>query len=190
MSGSISFEQLIFEDIRLLNLKYLTIKFPINDRFWSIVPNLRRLRSLTVSSYTDTFQSELQKLLNRAPHLQLLKFKQDKSVPLQMSLFKCTNKSVHLIDLHDYNHCFNEEECFTLIHSPLGLQCEVLSISVNNRENIIYLVKNMMKLRVLHIYGIDKEINQLVQWLKDHLPSTYLVVNDSQYGHNTIIIWI
>ncbi len=32
--------------------------------------------------------------------------------------------------------------------------------------------------------------NQLVQWLKDHLPSIYLVVNNSQYGHNTITIWI
>lgn len=65
--------------------------------------------------------------------------------------------------MHDYNHSFNQEECFTLIRSSLGVQCEILSILVNNRESIIYLVKNMMKLRVLHIYWTDKEINQLVQ---------------------------
>ncbi len=64
----------------------------------------------------------------------------------------------------------------------------------------------MMKLRVLHIYWIDKKnsnitknndgyhnksiqtINQLVQWLKDYLPSIYLAANDLYYDHNTITI--
>ncbi|CAF4967113.1 unnamed protein product, partial [Rotaria sp. Silwood1] len=93
------------------------------------------------------------------------------------------------------------------------VQCEVLFIEVNNRETIIHLVKHMIKLRVLYICyddGMNWEnlkmktaaqydecyktarqmIDQLVQWLKDHLPSTYLVINDPHYSSNVISIWI
>jgi hypothetical protein len=45
-----------------------------------------------------------------------------------------------------------EEECILLARSPLGVQCEALSIQVNNRESIIYLVKNMIKLRILYVF--------------------------------------
>ncbi|CAF4377230.1 unnamed protein product, partial [Rotaria magnacalcarata] len=31
--------------------------------------------------------------------------------------------------------------------------------------------------------------NELIQWLRDHLPSTCLVIKDLYYVHN-IIIWI
>ncbi|CAF1136551.1 unnamed protein product [Rotaria sordida] len=63
------FDQLIPSYIRLANIEYLWIKLPINDQFWSIVPSLNRLYSLTVVSYIDTFQSQLKALLNRAPRL-------------------------------------------------------------------------------------------------------------------------
>ena len=155
----------------------------------------------------------MQTLLDRAPHLRTLSFNQDASLPLQMSLFKYTNASVRELNLRDCNYCFNEEECITLSRSSLGIQCEVLSIRVNNRESIINLVKNMINLRALNVKyddGINWEnlkmktaahvdechkkarqmIDQLVQWLKDHLPSTYLVVNDPHYGSNVISIWI
>ncbi|CAF1404883.1 unnamed protein product [Rotaria sordida] len=63
------FDQPIPSYIRLPNIEYLWIKLPINDQFWSIVPTLNRLCSLTVVSYIDIFQSQLKVLLNRAPRL-------------------------------------------------------------------------------------------------------------------------
>jgi hypothetical protein len=205
--------ELVSSNICLSNINHLDIKLPINEKLWSIVLDFNRLRSLTVSSHTDTFQPELQNLLDRAPHLRTLTFDQDASLPLQLSLFNYTNMSVRELKLFGCDYCFNEEECILLSRSPLGVQCEVLSIKVNNRETIIHLVKNMMKLRALLVYcddGMNWEnlrmitaaqfdechkkarlmIDQLVQWLQDHLPATHLVFNDSHYGSNIISIWI
>jgi hypothetical protein len=212
--GSETFlNKLVSLNICLSNIDRLNIELPFNEKIWSIVLNFNQLRSLTVSSHTDTFQSELQTLLDRASHLRTLRLNQDASLPLQLSLFNYTNASVRELNLFGCDYCFNEEECILFSRSPLGVQCEVLLIEVNNRETIIHLVKNMMKLRALYVYyddGMNWEnlkmktaaqydecqkkarqmINQLVQWLKDHLPSTYLVVNDSHYGSNVILIWI
>ncbi|CAF1344294.1 unnamed protein product [Rotaria sordida] len=88
---------------------------------------------------------------NRAHHLRTLKFEQDVSLPLHLSLFNYTNTSVRKLILVGCDYCFNEEECILFNRSPLGVQCEVLLIEVNNRETIIHLVKHMIKLRVLHV---------------------------------------
>jgi hypothetical protein len=204
------FDRPISSDIRLPNINYLQIKFPINNRFWSIVPSLNQLKTLSIFSYADTFQSQLQTLLNQAPHLHILRIRQDPSLPLQMSLFKYRNASVRKLHLYDYDHCFNEEECFIFSRSPLGAQCEVLSIQLNNPKTIIYLVNNMINLRALFIDWKDDKnfvylkstknnderrtkttqtLDQLVQWLKVRLPSTCLILNDPYYVHN-ISIWI
>jgi hypothetical protein len=202
------FDQLFPFDLRLPNIKHLRIKFPINDQFWSIVPTLKQLYSLRVSSYTDTFQSQLQNLLDRAPHLYDLDIRQDESLPLQMSLFKHTNASVRTLDLK--SHQFNEEECITLNRSSLGVQCQILSIKVKNRESIIILVKNMINLRALHVQckdvidsgqiplilnnGESRNTNtsnqdDLVQWLKDRLPLTCFISKDLDTV-NRVQIWI
>ncbi|CAF0898389.1 unnamed protein product [Rotaria sordida] len=175
------------------------MEFPINDQLWSIVPNLNRLKSLIVSSYADTFQSQLQTLLDRTPNLHTLTIHQDASLSLQMSLFTCTNTSVRRLNLHSSKHCFNKEECITLSYSSLGIQCEVLSSKVNNRESIINLVKNLIHLQILYVYWNDqnnveqfqltKNNDELVQWLKDQLPSACLVINDS-YCNYHISIWV
>ncbi|CAF3720589.1 unnamed protein product [Rotaria sordida] len=88
---------------------------------------------------------------NRAHHLRTLKFEQDVSLPLHLSLFNYTNTSVRELILVGCDYCFNEEECILFSRSPLGVQCEVLLIEVNNRETIIHLVKHMIKLRALHV---------------------------------------
>ncbi|CAF3806066.1 unnamed protein product [Rotaria sp. Silwood1] len=205
--------ELVSLNICLSNIDHLTIKLPINEKIWSIFSNFNRLHSLTVLSHTDTFQFELQILLDRAPHLRILRLGQDGSLPLHLSLFNYRNTSVRELNLIGCDYCFNEEECILFSHSSLGVQCEVLFIEVNNRETIIHLVKHMIKLRVLYICyddGMNWEnlkmktaeqydecyktarqmIDQLVQWLKDHLPSTYLVINDPHYSSNVISIWI
>ncbi|CAF1320540.1 unnamed protein product [Rotaria sp. Silwood1] len=205
------FNHPIPSNIRLSNITYLCIKLPVNDQFWSIVPNLNKLKTLVLSSYDDTMESELQAILDRAPYLTILTIHQDASLSIQMSLFKYTNPSIRELDLTNYVHYFNEKECLLLSHSSLGIQCEVLSIRINNRENIITLVKNMINLRILRIYRSDEEdsdhiylkrnndrpflkgdninSNELIQWLKDQLPSTCVVVKDLHYVHN-ILIWI
>ena len=104
------FDQPISSSIRLPNIDYLCTKLPINDQFWSIVPSLNELYSLTVSSHVDTFQSQLQTLLDRAPHLRSLTVNQ--------------NASVRELDLSGCEHYLNENECRTLNYSSLGVQCE------------------------------------------------------------------
>ncbi|CAF4956942.1 unnamed protein product, partial [Rotaria sp. Silwood1] len=203
------FNQPIPSYIRLYNINYLRLKFPINEEFWSIVPNLNKLKSLAVSSYDDSFQSQFQTLLDQAPHLTQLSFHQCESLPLQISLFKYINASIRQLNLKFYNHQFSEEECMTLSHSSLGVQCEVLSIQVKNRQCIIILVKNMINLRALNIKFEHQEDFQeilwilgdellientaetveIIQWLKDHLPSTCLISTDPQ-SVNGIRIWI
>ncbi|CAF3953569.1 unnamed protein product [Rotaria sordida] len=206
------FNQPIPPNIRLSNITYLCKEFPFNAQFWSIVPNLNRLKTLTLSSYDDTMKSEVQAILDRAPYLTTLSIQQNASLPIQMSLFKYTNPSIRKLDLEDYVHYFNEKECLLLSRSSLGVQCEVLYIRVNNRENITTLVKNMVNLRILRIYRSDEKysdsahihlkrnndetfretdninIDELIQWLKDQLSSTSVVVKDLHYVHN-ILIW-
>ncbi|CAF1339852.1 unnamed protein product [Rotaria sordida] len=151
------FNQPIPSHIRFLNIKYLCIKFPINDKFWSVVPSLNRLCSLDVSSYADSYQLQLQTLLDRASHLETSTISQDGSLSVQLSLFKCTTTSVHRLHLDGYNHCFNKEQCITLSRSPLMVPCEVLSIEVDDPESIINLAKNMTHLRSLYVCWDDKK---------------------------------
>jgi len=195
------FDQPISSHIRFPNIQYLHIKLPINNQFWSIFPNLNQLRSLTILSHADTYQPQLQTLLNQATHLDELVINQVALLPLQTSIFKYTNASIRRFDLISCNHCFNKEECINLTRSPLGVQCEVLSIWVNNRETIINLIKNMHNLRALIVNCIDKiddekfrddeelHNDELIQWLKVLLPSTCLVTDDPFYIHR-ISIWI
>ncbi|CAF4171134.1 unnamed protein product [Rotaria sordida] len=205
------FNQLILPEIRLRNINDLHIRFSINDQFWSIVPSLERLSSLNISYHTDHFQSHLQALLDLAPRLRYLCIDQDQSLPLQISLFKYTNKSVRELNLQNCNYLFDEEECMRLCHSPLGIRCQILFIHIKSRQSIIILVKNMINLQVLHIKCNDEMFNKqstlnennseqfynenienkddLIQWLKDYLPSTCLVVKDL-HSTSLIRIWI
>ncbi len=93
----------------------------------AFVPNLNQLKTLSISSHADTFQSQLQTLLDRAPHLTKLMIRKKKSLPFQRSLFKYTNKFIRQVDLRSCNHYFNEEECLLLSsHSSLGVQSTII----------------------------------------------------------------
>ena len=106
---------------------------------------------------------------------------------------------MHQFNLHENNHCLDKEKCITLSHSPLCIYCEVLTIMVKNRETIIELIQNMLNLRTLIINCADDMYNQksaltlnsndVLQWLKDHLPSAYSTVRNSE-NDNTLNIWI
>jgi hypothetical protein len=74
------FDQFISYEIRLFNIQYLRMKFPINNQFWSIVPSLKRLDSLSILFHTDSFQSQLQAILDRAVQLRCLYIHQNSSL--------------------------------------------------------------------------------------------------------------
>jgi hypothetical protein len=108
-----------------------------------------------------------------------------------MALLRCPNTSVRHLDLHQFALFSIEEECLILSRSTLSAQCEVLSIQVNSYEHILSLVYNMKNLRALVVYygshlsrnysslteSSDKNFNhdEIIQWLKEHLPSTYAI---------------
>ena len=184
----------IFSNIRFSNIEYLCLKLPFNDQIYSIISDFKRLKTLSIVSYVDRYSSQLQTLLGRVPCLQKLSISQDTSLPLQSSLFKQKNTSIRELHFFSYNcYYFNENECLLLICSPLAIQCEVLSIQVQNRQSVISLVKNLLHLRSLIVTCQDdqyeEEQSELVTWLKKHLSSKYLIVRDPDNVKN-ILIWI
>ena len=193
------FYQSVASDIRLFNIVDLHIEFPIDDRFWSIAPNLEKLKILSISFYADTHQSKLPTLFDRAPYLRSLHIRQDASLPLQMSLFTQTNVSIRHLNLYKYRHCFNEDECLMLTRSYLTSRYELLLIQVRNRESIIILVKNMVNLRSLIVKCADDQYkkisrstsnnDELVQWLKERLSASYTIVRSSD-NDNDVSIWM
>jgi hypothetical protein len=201
------FDQPIPSYIHVQNITYLHIKLPITDKFWSIISSLKQLKSLAVSSHDDSCQSQLQVLLDQAPNLRDLHIGQSRLLPLQTSLFKYTNASVRQLNLEQCHHQFNEEECMALTRSPLGIQCQVLSIQVKNRESIIILVQKMIHLQALHVECENERCheltehddesddenttnrNKVIRWLKDHLSSTCIISKDPD-STDYIRIWI
>jgi hypothetical protein len=203
------FDTPIPSNIHLSNIKRLEIKFPINDQFWSIVPILNQLHSLTVYLTADTCQSQVKALLDRAPHLSELTIRNIGFSPLQMSSFQYTNISVRQLDIQNGSHYFNEDESMALARSPLGIQCQVLTTLVRNRESILTLIQNMINLRfltiaceeLLHSNRLKTETDDLphkeyivpekeiIQWLKERLPPTY-TIDKYSYSTSKIQIWM
>ncbi|CAF1104767.1 unnamed protein product [Rotaria sordida] len=111
-----------------------------------------------------------------------------------------TSISVRRLDLQDYNCDFDEEQCIKLSHSPLGIQCETLLITVKNRTNILKLVNNMSNLQALNVQCLDDNWtdendltssidDELVEWLRQQLPSTCTIMRDTFHVHD-IRLWI
>ncbi len=106
--------------------------------------------------------------------------------------------SVRRLDLQGYN--FDEEECIQLTHSPLAIRCQTLFITVKNRTNILYLINNMSNLQALNVQCLDDNWtdenhltspvdDQLVEWLRQQLPSTSTIIRDTFHLH-LVRLWI
>jgi hypothetical protein len=157
----------------------------------------------------DTCQSQVKALLDRAPHLSELTIRNIGFSPLQMSSFQYTNISVRQLDIQNGSHYFNEDESMALARSPLGIQCQVLTTLVRNRESILTLIQNMINLRfltiaceeLLHSNRLKTETDDLphkeyivpekeiIQWLKERLPPTY-TIDKYSYSTSKIQIWM
>jgi hypothetical protein len=113
-----------------------------------------------------------------------------------MPPFSILSCSVRYLDLRGYNHCnlrqyYNDQECSSLIRSPLGIQCEFLLIEVEKQTNIIDLVNKMKYLRTLNVRCRDKTINKynLIKYLQHRLPTTCTIAKESKSDED-IRLWI
>ena len=66
------------------------------------------------------------------------------------------------------------------------MQCEVLSIRLANCKCIIDLLNHLPNLRALVVRWKD---DQSIQWLKEHLLSTFFIVAD-RFDEKKVFIWI
>ena len=176
------------------NVRDLHINLPCNASLLSLTPKFYRLRSLNITLYPGDTSLSLQVLLKRARHLQSLTLI---SYAEQSSTWLVENKAsaeLRCLDLLEYvasNRCsvFDKALCFEWMQYSLARQCEVLSISVQNRFNILHLFHGMSNLQILIVrseddpwqgsnYQLTTNVDELLDWLKARLPSTCTIQRD------------
>lgn len=188
--NDLTYKNLISSPIRFLNIKTLSVNFPINENFRLILPKLDQITSLDVSINENDY-NQLQNLLDSMPYLYSLSFNLCTSF---LPIYKLQNSSIRRLDLRGYEQYFNDEQCNLLSHSLLGNQCEILFVKIQNRHILIDLIKNMIHLRTLNIQCENDKFNcieqdELIIWLKYYLPSTCIISRDLVF-RNDIRIWI
>ncbi|CAF1359005.1 unnamed protein product [Rotaria sp. Silwood1] len=192
----------ILYPVQFFNIRHLQIKLPFDDTFWSLIPTLDQLISLDVKLNRDLGYSQLQTLLDRAPHLYSLRFCHFND--FSMTSFNIKSTSIRRLEFFQHLEVrlryFNSEECTILGNSSLAFQCEVLMIDVESRSNILELINTMPNLRALSIRCKDNENNQyesfetndnLIEWLHQNLSSKYAyTINRNLYNMARINLWI
>ena len=135
----------------------IVLPSPINQD-GSPLSVLDRLQSLSVfiSEDSTAVQKQLQQFLDRAPHLYALKISCGKLNSATMVSLQLNSRSVRSLDLQDYTQYegwrwFTEQQCAMLSASPLGAQCEMLRINVENPMDVVNLVYSMRNLRAMDV---------------------------------------
>ena len=139
-------------------------------------------------------------LLDGTHHLYSLKFDSFGGSP--EGIFQLTSSSVRRLDLMvaqvNHGNFFNNEDCINLINSPLGRQCEVLFIEIENRTNILDLIDKMPYLRILIFRCKDVILNyskifinkqRLYSMVEKNLSSKSSIVTDEN-NRSKICVWI
>lgn len=188
-------EQVSFSSLQFVNLQTLSLKLPVNEHLWSMVPHLDRINSLIVSFDDNTdcgFQ--LQRLIDRMPHLNSLGFSAFSLYFPPISSLKFQNTSIRQLDLRAYNRFLNDDECMMFSQSLLGAQCESLFIKIKNHRILFDLLRNMIQLRTLNVQCEDDQSNlietdELIFWLKEILPPSCVISRDLVFTSD-IRIWI
>ncbi len=196
---NLSFTNAICPLIRFHNLKYLRIIRPFDELFWSIIPNFNRLKSLHVKLFNERNSVlQLENLVRKSTCLYSLTLTGE--IFSYEMLFNLRNSlSIRRLNLYDFG-CFNEEQCEKFIVSPLGIQCEILLITVNNRNNILHLVNRMKNLRALNVRSQDdkwkrdeEELSiddEIIIWLNDRLPTTCIIKRGYIHNRGCLQLWI
>jgi hypothetical protein len=194
--------------LRFCNIHHLDLKFPLDEKFWSIVPKLDRLVSLRLCVSNDA-KAFLQTLLERAKNLSTLTYDSSSTITSNELVLLNSNLIIRQLDLQKYNHWFDEEECTQLSHSSLGIHCQVLHIKVIKRTSILDFIQTMTNLRALNVQCQDDDnVNEehvqydddlgdiflprqeeLVKWLKHHVSNEILISRDiNELNH--VRIWL
>lgn len=196
----------VLNHARFSNLSHLLIDLPFDESIPSALLTFNHLKSLTVFTLKNDTKAynQLQTLLDRAPILYSLKLSCGEQLTPELELFENRSASVRCLDLDGYTkhedwQWFNNQQCVALCHSPLGVQCEVLRIKVENAIDILELVYSMPYLRALSVQALDEgnmpdieassTNDKLVHWLIHSLDSTCTVARSESDSHR-ILLWI
>ena len=184
----------------LLKIHHIDVSFPYGNSFWMNNFDISQLRSISVQILDDlSVRSQLQKLFNRATNLYSLRLF-SKQFPHHVFLDQITSQSIRRLDLRSIYLYANENICQQLCNTFLANQCEVLLIHVENRSEILFLINHMKNLRALYVHSKDSVdqknsyyssifIDELIQWLKQHLPTSFAISSD-EYFPSCVRIWI
>ena len=191
--------------VRFSNLQHLTVYLPLDDQFWTVISDFNRLTSLCVAwyNYNEQFPGQLQSLLDRAPHLYSLSIETWRSSTIRMAPADIIHSAVRRLDFYNYHYHYSSEDCATLSRSPLGLQCEVLRVAVENRTCVLDLVHTMPNLCHLIVQCRDDNYteqstptttttttrDELIEWLDEQLASLCTLIRCTRFG-GEIHLWI
>mgnify|MGYP001036894548 CR=1 FL=1 len=188
--------------IEFRKIRHLKVGIPFDGYFLSLIPSLENLYSVEVILGDNFPYEQLQKLLELAPNVYSLKILC--SLDFKICLNRLKSSSIRRLNFipkcSSTKGFFNNDECSRLAYSQLAQQCQVLSIRLENRTNILDLLRTMIHLRSLNIQCFDDPMlqqnssiadDQFLQWLASVLPPTYLISRDKhQYQLSTVKIWI
>ena len=189
----------VLSTFQFFNLTFLGITLPINDHFWSLVPNFNQVKLLTISWTTNDYEksrNQLPILLNQMPRLSKLHVRQSPSSILEVLSADSKGISEYYLDLLDSKQCYNNEQCLQLINLLSVLKCKALSITVENRQCIVDIVNHSSNLQALTVLCQDDKWtfeaksmeDELVEWLQQHLPSSYNIRRTP--GYQIIGLWL
>ncbi|CAF0850161.1 unnamed protein product [Adineta steineri] len=193
-NNNIFWNEFNFSDLFFSNIRNLKIIDPDQFKLYSWYSSLNHLVSLNVTIKYIWHYDFLQQLLDRTPRLYSLVL--NIYCELSKELFQLTNLSVRqlYISVGPKTYYFNNKDCEHLINSPLGLQCEFLTVNIKNCIDIVNLIEQMSNLRSIAFQCEDKIMkynenkDNLIRWLQKHLPSTCSINRNDSSG--LIEIWI
>jgi len=189
---------------KLPNVRHLDLSSLFNKISWLRVSTFRHLTSLNISpfmSHNNSFYSLIQTLLDLSPCLYSLTVSQTFfRGPMLNQMTSMSIRRLEFIYSATTNSEFlTAEECSILASSPLGQQCEVLKLGVENIENIFQLIETMFNLRSLTVrckgdiwrYNEMRllRLDQLLKWLQSCLPTTYSITRAPMCPYD-IRLWI
>ena len=178
--------------VQFMNIEQIFVKLPLNSQFFSVFPSFSNLRSLIVDKLPADSEFQLQQILDRSPHLQEIHFYSWTTMTLPPYSLEGSS-SISRLNLDGYDHLraqhsYTSEECLELIQSPLGRQCRVLTIRVDDFKSISMLTSLMINLRTLHVrFERDRQENEndVIEILRNCVSSKW---NVTRFYHGHLII--
>ncbi|CAF0755220.1 unnamed protein product [Adineta ricciae] len=201
--------------VRFRHITFLNICLPfVDDHFLFHFASFDHLKSLNVCIYKLSAYDQLQTIFDRCRAQTCLRSFRCESLMtncFSTRLFQIKVKQlIRRIDLLnsrvDRRYYHSKEECSTIVDSSstsMMAGCEVLLIAVKSRISIVDIIAKVPILRLLIVEcEEDKDDvsrlssssslcwkDDLIGWLREHLPSRYLIRRDPRFM-SRVQIWI